>query len=79
MAIAAHDGLARAILPSHTPFDGDLVFALSTAAQPAPDPVGALWLGHAAATTLARATARAVHAARPAIGDAHPCWHDLYG
>ncbi|MGB3317361.1 MAG: P1 family peptidase, partial [Albidovulum sp.] len=25
MAIAAHDGLARAIVPAHTPFDGDLV------------------------------------------------------
>ena len=30
LAIAAHDGFARAIWPSHTPFDGDLVFALAT-------------------------------------------------
>lgn len=57
MATAAHDGLARAIVPSHTPFDGDLVFALSTARGPeAP----AFLLGHAAACTLARACARAV-------------------
>ena len=30
MAVAAQDGLARAICPSHTPMDGDIVFALST-------------------------------------------------
>ena len=26
----AHDGFARAIRPVHTPFDGDVVFVLST-------------------------------------------------
>ncbi len=31
MAVAAHDGIARATVPAHTPHDGDLVFALSTA------------------------------------------------
>ena len=30
VAAAAHDGLARAIRPAHTLFDGDTVFALST-------------------------------------------------
>ena len=30
VAIAAHDGLARAIRPSHTPADGDTVFVLAT-------------------------------------------------
>lgn len=29
MAIAAHDGMARAIVPSHTQFDGDIVFTVS--------------------------------------------------
>lgn len=71
LAVAAHDGLARAILPSHTPYDGDLVFAVSTGARPAPDPFR---LGHAAAAVLARAVARAVHAATPAPGDLQPCW-----
>jgi L-aminopeptidase/D-esterase-like protein len=33
LAIAAHAGFARAIWPSHTPFDGDLVFALATGAS----------------------------------------------
>ena len=32
VAIAAHDGLARTIRPSHTPLDGDTVFALATGA-----------------------------------------------
>ena len=31
LASMAHDGLARSIWPVHTPFDGDTVFALSTA------------------------------------------------
>jgi D-aminopeptidase len=30
MAVAAHDGIARAIVPAHSPFDGDLVFGVST-------------------------------------------------
>lgn len=74
LAIAAHDGMARAILPSHTPFDGDLVFSAATGRQAAPDPAGLLMLGHAAATCLARAIARAVYEATPAPGDRWPCW-----
>lgn len=31
VAQMAHDGLARAVKPSHTMFDGDTIFALSTA------------------------------------------------
>lgn len=79
LATVAHDGMARALVPSHTPFDGDLVFAASTGARAAPDPAGLLWLGHAAATCLARAIARGVHAARPAPGDALPAWHQRFG
>jgi L-aminopeptidase/D-esterase-like protein len=75
MATAAQDGMARAIVPSHTPFDGDLVFAVSTAARQLPDPVlTPFQLGHAAASVLARAIARAVHEARPQQGDLQPCW-----
>lgn len=72
LAVAAHDGLSRAIVPSHTPFDGDLVFALSTGRGDA-DPFA---LGHAAACVLARAVARAAFEARPAPGDRQPCWQD---
>jgi len=74
MAVAAHDGMARAIVPSHTPMDGDLVFAAATGAKDAADP---LLLGHAAAICLARAIARGVHAARAAPGDIVPAWVDL--
>lgn len=75
LATAAQDGMARAILPSHTPFDGDLVFAVSTGARPLPDPaITPFALGHAAACVLARAIARGVHAASPRPGDLQPCW-----
>ncbi|WP_204113151.1 P1 family peptidase [Shimia biformata] len=78
MATATHDGMARALVPAHTPMDGDLVFAASTGAKPLADPVGdPLILGHAAATCLARAIARAVFLATPAAGDTHPCWSSL--
>jgi D-aminopeptidase len=77
MATAAHDGLARALVPAHTPMDGDLVFAASTGARPLTEPVAeTLALGHAAATCLARAIARGVHAARPAPDDPLPCWSE---
>ena len=33
LAIAAHDGFARALWPAHTPLDGDLVFAVATGAS----------------------------------------------
>ena len=80
LATAAHDGLARALVPSHTPFDGDLVFAASTGTRPLTDPAAqAFGLGHAAALVLARAVARAVHAATPAPGDPQPCWSALFG
>lgn len=80
MAVAAHDGMARALVPSHTPFDGDLVFAAATGAMPLTDPpADTLALGHAAALTLSRAIARAVCLATPAPGDALPCWSDRFG
>jgi L-aminopeptidase/D-esterase-like protein len=80
MATAAHDGLARALVPAHTPLDGDLVFAVATGARPLADPVGdALALGHAAATCLARAIARGVYEATPAKGDPRPAWRAAFG
>lgn len=74
LAQMAHDGLARAIRPIHTPLDGDVVFALSTArassdssAQPCTDattwPVQLALTGEIAAQTLARAVVKAVRAA----------------
>jgi L-aminopeptidase/D-esterase-like protein len=34
IAMMAHDGIARAVRPAHTPFDGDTVFALASGAIP---------------------------------------------
>lgn len=78
LATAAHDGLARAIVPAHTPHDGDLVFAAATGQRPLPES-GALELGHAAALCLSRAVARAVYHASPAPGDLLPCWQSRFG
>ena len=80
LATAAHDGMARALSPSHTLFDGDLVFTAATGARPLAEPgPGALKLGHAAALCLARAIARAVYEATPAPGDLLPTWKDRFG
>ncbi|CUH51208.1 P1 family peptidase [Shimia marina] len=74
MATAAHDGMARALVPSHTPMDGDLIFGVSTDAKPLSDEIAdTLWIGHAAATCLARAIARGVWHATPKPGDLLPC------
>lgn len=75
MATAAHDGMARALVPSHTPLDGDLVFAAATGEKPLADPLtDSFQLGHAAATCLARAIARAMFMARAMPGDLQPAW-----
>ena len=68
LAIMAQDGLARAIRPIHTPFDGDTVFALATGDGPPSEPAALLRLGHAAADCLARAVMRAVTMAEPLAG-----------
>ncbi|TVP70177.1 MAG: peptidase S58 family protein [Rhodobacteraceae bacterium] len=79
VAIAAHDGIARAIVPAHTPFDGDLVFAVSTATGPEVDEVGLLDIGHAAATCLTRAIARGIYEAHTMPGDLLPSWRARFG
>ena len=80
MAVAAHDGMARAIFPSHTPYDGDIVFAVSTGMVSVQDPArDPLLLGHAAAICLSRAIARGVWSAEPAEGDVFPTWKQSYG
>jgi len=68
VAMMAHDGMGRAVRPAHTAFDGDVVFALASGATPLgagqARSVEVSRLGSAAADCLARAIARAVHAAR---------------
>ena len=66
LAQLAHDGLARAINPVHTPFDGDTLFALGTGAAGKDFGKGfdMTLLGVMAAEATARAVVRAVLAAR---------------
>ena len=76
MAQMASAGIARAIRPVFAPFDGDVVFALATAARPAPEPraLAVARFGALAADCLARAIARGVYAA-DTVG-AHRAWRD---
>jgi L-aminopeptidase/D-esterase-like protein len=61
LARAGSTGQARRINPVHTPFDGDITFAVSTADQAGPVPsADMLALGAAAADVVARAIERAV-------------------
>jgi L-aminopeptidase/D-esterase-like protein len=81
LAIMAHDGLARAVLPAHAPLDGDTIFAAATGEKPLADPLRDLTaLGHVATLVMARAIARGVYHARalPVVG-AQPSWQDRFG
>ena len=60
VAQMAHDGLARAVRPAHTMYDGDTIFALSTGERSADVNL----IGAFAAEMLAEAIVRAVTAAR---------------
>lgn len=60
IAIMAQDGLARAIRPSHAPFDGDTLFAVCPDESAPPDPALTMRLGSAAADCVARAVGRAL-------------------
>ncbi|MBX3429322.1 MAG: P1 family peptidase [Hyphomonadaceae bacterium] len=77
MSQMASAGLARAIRPVFAPFDGDVVFALSTGACETIEPraLAIARLGALAADCLARAVARGVYAAAPA--GRHKAWRDL--
>jgi len=78
LAIAAHDGLARAIYPSHLPYDGDIIFAVSTGKIEKPkDPVLLSTLSSAAAHCVARAVARGVYHAQAKDGDLKPTARQL--
>ena len=71
LATAAHDGFARALVPSHTPMDGDLIFAASIGNKNYDD---LIYLGHAAATCMARAIARGIFEARSTPFEDPPCY-----
>jgi L-aminopeptidase/D-esterase-like protein len=69
VALMAQDGIARAVRPAHSPFDGDTLFALATGRNPRLiDAAELSAIGDAAATCVERAIGRAVYAA-DALGD----------
>jgi L-aminopeptidase/D-esterase-like protein len=79
LAIAGQDGLVRAIVPAHLPFDGDTIFAASTGEGPAVDPRVLTLLCHHAALTVSRAIARGVFEATALpYSDAKPAWRDRF-
>lgn len=77
VAQMAHDGLARAIRPAHTMFDGDTLFCLATGRRPLPE-IQAFFIsaqaqsineiGHAAADCTTRAVIHAVLQAQTLAG-----------
>lgn len=73
VAQMAHDGIARAVAPAHTMFDGDTLFALATAERAGPANVSAI--GALAADAVAEAIVRAVRAATGVAG--FPAARDL--
>ena len=63
----AHDGFARALAPSHTPGDGDVIFTLATGAPGAPA-ADAGQVGALAAEVVADAIVRAARQATGVTG-----------
>ncbi|MBF0509637.1 MAG: P1 family peptidase [Deltaproteobacteria bacterium] len=73
VAKMAHSGLARAVNPCHTLFDGDAIFALSVGRQPVPDPNA---VGILAAEAMTQAIISAVKHASSAPG--LPSWAEFH-
>ncbi|MEM9330656.1 MAG: P1 family peptidase [Pseudomonadota bacterium] len=79
LAIAAHDGIANAIWPAHTPMDGDLIFSVATGTNQ--QTVGhADWidLSAAAASVTARSISRGVFNATQQANDLFPTYQDKF-
>jgi D-aminopeptidase len=80
LAVMAQDGLARAIHPVHTPFEGDIVFAASTGQRTLGNPRFELTaIGSAAAQVAARAIARGIFEAEAlALPEAVPSYREKF-
>lgn len=75
VAIAAHDGLARAIRPAHTPMDGDTLYVLATGTGGGDADALTAAVGIAAADCVERAVVRAVVGAASVAGI--PAYRDV--
>ncbi|GES43073.1 hypothetical protein RsS62_23250 [Rhizobium dioscoreae] len=79
LSICAHDGFARALLPTHLPLDGDTVFAASTGRHARDDMPGFMELCHLATIVMARAIARGVYEATAlAVEGGQVAWRDRF-
>jgi L-aminopeptidase/D-esterase-like protein len=79
LAVMAHGGFARALLPAHLPFDGDTIFAAATGARPLGDLPNFMELCHLSTLVMARAIARGVYEATALpVADAKPAWRDRF-
>ena len=81
LAAVAQNGMARAINPVHTMFDGDIVFGLSTATAGSPDAIGFHAITAAAADVVTRAIVRGLLAVTTTTTPAGrwSSWTDLVG
>jgi L-aminopeptidase/D-esterase-like protein len=79
MAQLAQDGMARAINPVHTMYDGDTVFGAATGSAGPPDVAALFEIAASAADVVSRAIVRAVLAARTTSTpvDHFPSWSDV--
>jgi L-aminopeptidase/D-esterase-like protein len=80
LAIMAHDGMARALRPSHAAMDGDTIFAAATGTVARPATLrDKTEIGNCAADCLARAIARAVYEAAPLPFEGSlPSWREKF-
>ena len=79
LAAVAQNGMARALNPVHTMFDGDVIFGVSTAAAAAPDPLGFHQISAVGADVVTRAIVRALLGARHTSTPAGewPSWSEV--
>ncbi|RAX41538.1 P1 family peptidase [Rhizobium tropici] len=79
LSICAHDGFARALLPTHLPLDGDTVFAASTGRHARDDMPGFMELCHLATIVMTRAIARGVYEATALpVEGGQAAWRDRF-
>lgn len=79
LAMTAHDGIARAVRPAHSPLDGDTLFAVSTGesggGRGVPDVEARTLLGEGAARLVQAAIVDAICSATSAYGVT--AWRDI--
>ena len=81
MSIMCHGSISRSIHPSHTPMDGDTIFAISTSDKNCPESkeinkLDLTTISAIASDTFSRACNRAIFEAKNIGGK--PSWKDLF-